>query len=286
MRRHTRIVIQGYPGSYHHEAAREYFGARHIECIPARSFEILGQTLREDQGCNYAVMAIENSIAGSILQNYRILRENEFWISGEVYLRVSHQLLGLPGQTIQDIRTVESHPMAIYQCYDFLNQHKHIGVVESADTALSAQRVAEQGLSAVAAIASRLAAKEYGLEILASDIETSKANYTRFFIISREAQYASLGNANKASIYLRVPHQHGSLLKVLQVISDDNINLSKLQSFPVTGELNNYYFHLDLEFEHISQYENCIDQLKSLTTGLEELGVYTKAAIYDHQHVK
>ena len=175
--------------------------------------------------------------------------------------------------------------MAIYQCYDYLNQYKEISVTESSDTALSAKLIAENKTQGVAAIASKLAAETYGLDIVAGDIETSKVNYTRFFIISREGQYSSIGNANKASIYLRVSHQEGSLLKALQIVADHNINISKLQSFPVTGEFSSYYFHLDLEFDHISHYESCIDQLKSVTKGLEELGIYTKASIHDHQTV-
>ena len=286
MKRKTKLVVQGYPGSFHDEAAQSYFGKNRVEIVPAKNFEILGQMLKEDLSFNYGVMAIENSIAGSILQNYKILRENEFWITGETYLRINHQLMALPGQQLSEIHTVESHPMAIYQCHDFLSKNRHISVVESADTALSASKVGSEQIKGVAAIGSRLAASTYGLEILAEDIETSKVNYTRFFVISREGQYTSLGLSNKASIYLRVPHQHGSLLKVLEVIANHNINISKLQSFPVTGEFNTYYFHLDLEFDHISQYENSIDELKHVTIGLEELGIYTKASIHDHQTVQ
>lgn len=285
MKRKTKLVVQGYSGSFHDEVARNYFGHNHVEIVPAASFNILAQILSEDKSVHYGVMAIENSIAGSILQNYKILRENSFWISGEANLRINHQLMALPGQTIKDLHTVESHPMAIYQCTKFFNQHRHIALKESADTALSAKDVADKKLKGVGAIASKLAAEIYGLEILGADIETSKVNYTRFIIISRQAEYTSLGNANKASIYLRVPHSHGSLLKVIQCIADHKINISKLQSFPVMGEMNTYYFHLDLEFEKIDQYENCIEEVREVSLGLEELGIYTKALINDHQAV-
>lgn len=285
MRRKTKLVVQGYPGSFHDEVARNYFGHNHVEIVPAPSFNVLAQILSEDQSVHYGVMAIENSIAGSILQNYKILREYGFWISGETNLRISHQLMALPGQTIKDLHSVESHPMAIYQCTEFFNKYRHISLKESPDTALSAKQVSDEKLKGVGAIASKLAAEIYGLEILESDIETSKVNYTRFIIISRQAEYTSLGNANKASIYLRVPHSHGSLLKVIQCIADHRINISKLQSFPVLGEMNTYYFHLDLEFEKIDQYENCIEEVRSVSIGLEELGVYTKAIIHDHQAV-
>lgn len=285
MRRKTKLVIQGYPGSFHDEVARNYFGQNRVEIIPAKSFTQLAQILKEDHTVHYGIMAIENSIAGSILQNYKILRENKFWISGEEYLRINHQLLALPGQTLADLHTVESHPMAIYQCEEYFNNLRHISLIESVDTALSAKKIFDHQLKGYGAIGSKHAGAIYNLEVLASDIETSKVNYTRFVIVSRQAQYNSLGNANKASIYLRVPHSHGSLLRVLQHITNFEINISKLQSFPVLGEINTYYFHLDLEFEDISQYENCLDEIRKVSSDLEELGVYKKAVIHDHQPV-
>lgn len=285
MKRQTKLVIQGYPGSFHDEVSRKYFGHHHIEIVPAKSFHTLAQMLAEDTSINYGVMAIENSIAGSILQNYKILREHDFWICGEEYLRIGMQLMVLPGQTMTDLHSVESHPMALYQVTEFFDKHRHISLSESADTALSAKRIKDENLLGVGAIASRMAAEVYGLDIIAPDIETSKVNYTRFVIISRQPEYSSLGNANKASIYLRVPHEHGSLLKVLQKITDHSINICKLQSFPVMGEFSTYYFHLDLEFDSFSQYENCIEEVKEVSSNLEELGVYKKAIIHDHQAV-
>ena len=285
MKRKTKLVIQGFPGSFHDEAARNYFGNNHIELIPAKSFNELAQRLVNDNTIHYAVMAIENSIAGSILPNYSLLRENNFWISGEIYLRISHNLMALPGQSLEDIHAAKSHPMALYQCLDYMNQLPHIELIESADTALTAQEISEQKLAGIAAIGSRLAAEIYGLDILAAEIETSKVNYTRFVIVSRQPEYTSLGSADKASIYLRVSHEHGSLLKVIQAIADHKINISKLQSFPVLGLLSTYYFHLDLEFEDIKQYENCIDSIKKVSTHFDELGIYKKAHIYDHQPI-
>lgn len=285
MKRQTKLIVQGFPGSFHDEAARQYFGNNRLEVIAARSFNELCQQLRQNLDINYGVMAIENSIAGSLLQNYSLLRENDFWISGEVYLRISHNLMALEGQSLDDITQIKSHPMALYQCLEFLNQYPQINNIEAEDTALVAQHIAEDNLLGVAAIGSKLAAELYGLKILASEIETSKVNYTRFIVISREAEYSSLGNADKASIYLRVSHQKGSLLKVLEKIANHNINISKLQSFPVLGKMNEYYFHLDLEFDHISQYEVCIEELRDVSFGLDELGIYKKAVIYDHQPI-
>lgn len=285
MRRQTKLIVQGFPGSFHDEAARQYFGNSRMELIPAKSFNELALNLANDHSINYGVMAIENSIAGSILQNYRLLRENDFWISGEVYLRISHNLMALPGQKLEDIKEAKSHPMALYQCLDYLNNIEHLSLIETEDTALTAQEISEQNLKSVAAIGSKLAAELYGLDILAAEIETSKVNYTRFVIVSRDGEYTSLGNADKASIYLRVSHNKGSLLKVIEKISNHNINISKLQSFPVMGKMNEYYFHLDLEFDHISQYEACMEEVKTVSFGLDELGIYKKATIYDHQAV-
>lgn len=284
MRRKTKLVVQGFPGSFHDEVARQYFG-NNIEIVPANSFNELAMTLSKDKTINYGVMAIENSIAGSILQNYRILRENNFWISGEAFLRISHNLMALPGQKLEDIVEAKSHPMAIYQCYDFLNKHPNITLSESDDTARIAKEISENKLKGIAGIGSKQAAEIYGLDIVAAEIETSKVNFTRFIIISRDGEYTSLGNANKASIYLRVAHDQGSLLKVIQKISDHRINISKLQSFPVLGKINEYYFHLDLEFDHITQYEDCIEEVKSVCFGFDELGIYKKAIIHDHQAV-
>ena len=286
MRRNTKLIVQGFPGSFHDEAARKYFGKNRIDITPARNFNELGQRLAEDHSLHYGIMAIENSIAGSLLQNYNILRANHFWITGEVYLRISHNLMALPGQSIDDIKVARSHPMALNQCLAFFDEHRHIALVESEDTALTAKEISEQGSQGVAAIGSRLAAELYNLEVVAEEIETSKVNYTRFIIMSRQAQYSTIGNADKASIYLIVSHDKGSLLKVLQTISDHNINISKLQSFPVLGEMSTYYFHLDLEFEHFTQYENCVEELRHVTKALDELGIYKRATIYDHQAIK
>lgn len=263
-----------------------FFGKNRVEAIPAESFNKLAHLVKEDNGIHYGTMAIENSIAGSILQNYRILRENKFWITGEVFMRIKHNLLALPGQKIEDIEEISSHPMALNQCLDFLKAHPRIKLVETSDTALSAKLIRDNGAKGKAAIASETAAELYELEILKEGIETSDVNYTRFFIVSKESEYSSIGNADKASIYLRVADKSGSLLKVLEAIAAQNINISKLQSYPVLNEISQYYFHLDLEFEHFTQYEAVIEELKGLTTALDELGIYKRAAIYDSIAVK
>ncbi len=270
-----KCLIQGYKGAFHEEAARKYFAERDIEIIPADSFDQLADGL--DNGtADIAIMAIENSIAGSILQNYRILREHKFWIFGEIYLRIRHQLMALANQNIAEINEVISHPMALNQCLQFLNKHKHINRKEFPDTALAAKEIAENNVKGVACIASEIAAKIYGLEILETNIETDNFNYTRFFLLSKTKQTV-IKNANQASIYIRVKHEKGSLLNVLKVISAADINMSKLQSFPVLGYPKEYYFYLDLEFDYIDQFNNCYAEIKNQCIACETLGVYNNA---------
>lgn len=269
------VAIQGYAGSFHDIAAKEYYPQYKLEILPCNSFDLLAVGLIEEKA-DVAIMAIENSIAGTILQNYRILRENHFWVSGEIYLRIAHHLLGVNHSSIHDIKEVASHPMAIHQCRQFLNLFPHWKVVESEDTALSAQHVASHRKANKACIASAEAAHLYGLQTLASNIETNKTNYTRFFIVNKKPLAVS-AHANKASVYIRIPDRKGQLLKVLQVIQDHDLNLSKLQSFPVLGSLREYFFHLDIEFDHIVQYQGLKDDLLSLTFEYDEIGIYQRA---------
>lgn len=275
-----KIIIQGELGCFHEEAAVKYFGHNGHDFVPARSFPDLAVHLDQHPHDHFAIMAIENSIAGSLLQNYRILREHGFRIVGEVYLRIKHHLMAWPGQEIHEIKEVVSHPMALNQCLVYLRD-KPMKMVESEDTALSAKRIAEKRMSGVAAIAGRRAAELYGLEILAEGIETSKVNYTRFFIVQAKGKPVPNVQVNKASIYLTVVDGRGKLLKVLEAISRHDINLSKLQSYPVLGELNRYYFHLDLEFDDLNEFEKCMSELQGCTDSLEVLGTYQKAEIDD-----
>lgn len=274
-----KVIVQGVSGCFHEEAAHKYFGELPLEIVPARTFSDLAHTLVHQPDDHIAIIAIENSIAGSLLQNYRIIRENHLRVIGEVYLRIEHHMMALAGQSIHDIYEVHSHPMALNQCLDFLRNHPHIQLVEKEDTALSAKVIRDENIQGVAAIASKTAADIYDMNILAEGIETSKINYTRFFITQDSTQPLALADFDKASIYLRVPHQKGSLVKVLQSISDHNINVSKLQSYPVLGEVNTYYFHLDLEFDDLDDYENCIDDLQEVTDMIEIIGLYCRDEI-------
>ncbi len=277
MSKKIKVIIQGHQGAFHDVASQEYFGERNIEIIPANSFNELGQRYKNDPTIDYGIMAIENSIAGTILPNYRILREHQFWIKGEIYLRIKMNLMCLPNQQLTDIKEVHSHPMAIYQCLQFLNQYPDFKLVESEDTALSAKYIVENKQLQTAAIASERAAELYGLQILENGIEDNKANYTRFFVVGRTPEIPT--QPNKASIWCRIAHQKGSLLKVLQAIESKGINLSKLQSFPVLGKLSEYFFHMDLEFDDLDQFYALKAEVTNMTVDFHELGIYKKADI-------
>jgi len=270
----TRISIQGYEGSFHQMAAQQFFG-KNVGVIPCATFRDvikLASNKKESEG---AVMAIENSIAGSILANYNLLQRSNLVITGEVYLQIRQNLLVNPGVTIDDIREVHSHPMAIQQCFDFLDKHEW-KLVETEDTALSAKHVHQHKSKHIAAIASKLAAELFDLEVLAPNIHTLKNNYTRFLILKREEAAQEIDGADKASVSFHTDHSRGSLARVLAQIAEDGINLSKLQSFPIPDTDFKYSFHADMEFEHINQFEKVIEDIKPLTEYLKIYGVYKR----------
>ncbi|UYZ62387.1 prephenate dehydratase [Hymenobacter weizhouensis] len=268
------IAIQGFNGSFHQLAAHRYFGP-HVPTVPCATF---GEVVRQVAagGASAAVMAIENSIAGSILPNYTLLRKSGLRVVGEVYLRIRQHLLALPGQQVADIREVHSHPMALLQCADFLEQHPHWRLVETEDTALSAQRIGQQRLAGVAAVAGERAAALFGLDMLAPDIQTEQHNYTRFLVVARPENSQEVAQPNKASLYFHTAHAQGSLARVLACIAEQGINLSKLQSCPMPGSTWHYYFHADLEFDQPEQLSAALHALAPVTEGLEVLGVYQK----------
>lgn len=267
-----KVTIQGYPGSFHQEAARKFLG-KHIEVIPCDNFRDvvkIGANKKESDG---AVMAIENSIAGSILPNYNLLKKSNLHIIGEVYLQIKQNLLVNPGVKLEDIKEVHSHTMALQQCYAFLDQYKW-KLVESEDTALSAKHIHQHKSKHIAAIASKLAADIYELDIIAPSIQTMKNNYTRFLILQRDDMAHEVQDANKASVYFVTDHSKGSLVKVLSKIADAGINLSKLQSFPIPGSDFQYSFHADMEFDAIRQFEKVSEAIKKVTQEYKIYGVY------------
>ncbi len=270
-----RIAIQGYEGSYHQRAAEHYF-KRTVDVLPAHTFQDLVWLAEDKSKTEGAIMAIENSIAGSIGPNYTLLLKSNLKIVGEIYTRIEHNLMALPGTKIEDLKEVRSHHMAIEQCRKFFHQYPDVHLVEAPDTALSAREIAEGNLQGIGAIASDTAAKLYGLEVLGKGIETVKNNYTRFLILSREEALNGTHEANKASVHFRVSHDPGSLLKALEIISANGLNMSKIQSFPVIDEEWRYYFHVDLEFAELARYEATIEGLKGVTEMLNVLGVYKK----------
>jgi len=220
-------------------------------------------------------MAIENSIAGSILANYNLLQKSNLKIIGEIYLQIKQNLLVNPGVKLEDIREVHSHTMALQQCYDFLDKHKW-KLVETEDTALSAKHVHQHKSKHIAAIASKLAAELFQLEVLAPGIQTMKNNYTRFLMLQRQDVAQTVNDANKASVNFHTDHSRGSLAKVLTKIAEGGINLSKLQSFPIPGSDFKYSFHADMEFDSINQFETVIDQIRPLTEEVKIYGVYKR----------
>jgi len=221
-------------------------------------------------------MAIENSLAGSILPNYALVRDSGKKIIGEIFLRIRHNLLVLPGQNIHDIREVYSHPMAILQCQDFFKQYPDIRLFDSLDTALSAKEISDKKLKGVGAIASSLAAEKYKLEILASGIETNKLNYTRFLLLSDEENGVPLSEKNIASIYFTLGHEIGSLSKILMILSFYNMNLSKIQSLPIIGKEWEYQFYIDLEFNNYDMYKKAIEAIKPFSDKIGILGEFKK----------
>lgn len=273
----TRVSIQGFEGSFHQEAARQFHGkqVKVICCATFREVVKIAADKKESEG---GVMAIENSIAGSILANYNLLQKSKLRIIGEVYLHIRQNLLVNPGVKLQDIKEVHSHPMAIQQCLDFLDQYNW-RLVESEDTALSAKNIHKHRSKHIAAIASKLAAEIYQLEILAPGIQSLKNNYTRFLILQRAEEVKEVLDANKASINFHTDHSKGSLAKVLNIIADAGINLSKLQSMPIPGSDFKYSFHADMEFDSTAQLNQAIGEVKKRTEALQVLGVYKSGKI-------
>jgi prephenate dehydratase len=272
-KRMMKIAIQGEAGSFHEVAAREYFGDGITEIIPCSTFDQTIESAKSNQA-DFAVMAIENARAGSILYNYTLIRESGLKIMGEINLRIRQNLMALPGQKITDIKEIRTHPIAISQCMTFLNDHPGITLIESDDTAGSARDISVNKLSGVAAIASANAARLYGLDIIANGIETYKKNYTRFLIIGHKSK----GNrdGNKTSVCFSVGHQPGSLANVLVKLAELEINLTKIQSVPRLNGSWEYMFYLDLELPDSSSIEVLQNELNEYTRDLEVLGVYMK----------
>ena len=267
-----KIAIQGFEGSFHQIAAQHFFG-KEVTVLPCATFSQVVRLAENKEESNGGIMAIENSIAGSILPNYNLLQKSNLKIIGEVYLQIDQNLLVNPGVTLQDIKEVHSHPMAIQQCLPYLEQH-HWKLVETEDTALSAKHIHQHRSKHTAAIASLLAAELFGLSVLSPSIQSQKNNYTRFLVVQKNGEATE--GANKSSVNFYTDHSRGSLANVLTKIAAGGINLSKLQSFPIPGSNWKYSFHADMEFESVVQFNEVIKEMKGATEFIKVYGIYQK----------
>lgn len=291
-----KVAIQGIGGCNHYIAAMEFFKEDCVETVDCDTFKGLANLVASDSSV-LAMMAIENTIAGSILQNYRLIRENDLVIVGEYKLRISHSLVALPGVKIEEITEVNSHPMALMQCADFLERHPNIKLVEKDDTAGSAKWIKENNLRDHAAICPSGAAELYGMNILAEGIETNKRNFTRFLVLANksvakevlmqlnkekingtEDSMQSNQWVNKSSMVFTLPHSSGSLSKVLAVLSFYDMNLTMIQSLPIVGKEWEYQFYINLLFNDYKRYIQAIDAIKPLCKEFKILGEYAEGS--------
>lgn len=274
-----KVTIQGVRGCYHEVTANNFFQGEGVEVIECDTFnEVFSRVCSHE--ADYAVVAIENTIAGSLLQNYELLNKSGLRIIGEYKQRISHCFAVLPGQTIADLTEVWSHPIALMQCTDFLSTVPHVKVVEKSDTALSAKMISEGQLMGHAAICSREAAGIYGLEVLESGIESNKRNFTRFMILTtpeNAQKHNEEKEINKASLAFALPHTEGSLSQVLSIFSFYGLNLTKIQSLPIIGREWEYLFYIDLRFSDPVKYRQSIEAIKPLTKDFITFGEYHEA---------
>lgn len=272
-----KIAIQGIKGSNHYQVAKDYFGVD-IELVECMSFDKMVDHLLQNTA-DKGVMAIENSIAGSIIPNYALIHHNNLHIIGEHYLSIHHHLMALKGQTMANIQEVHSHPMALLQCKEFFRAYPDTKLVEDSDTAETAKRIQEKQLMGIAAIAPKIAAELYGLEILASEIQTIKNNATRFIIIKTKNKVLPEHEINKASLRFLTDHKRGSLAAVLNVMSDCRLNLTKIQSLPVIERPWKYAFFVDVTFDAYTDYAKAKSLLEIMAEEFKVLGEYKNARL-------
>ena len=271
-----QIAIQGIEGSFHDIAAHRFFEGEELELVCCDTFEEMFARLK-GQTDMLGLMAIENTIAGSLLHNYELLRDSGMTIVGEHKLRISHSIMCLPGEGWDDLREVHSHPIALMQCRKFLSQHQGLKAVEAADTAGSAKNISEKGLKGHAAICSKFAAPLYGMKILEEGIETNKHNFTRFLVLAHPERATAIRQTrrtDKASLVFTLPHEEGSLSAILSVLSFYKLNLTKIQSLPIIGQEWQYMFYIDLSFGDEKRYRQALGAITPLTRELKQLGIY------------
>ena len=274
-----KVAIQGVEGAFHEIAAREYFKLEDkVEILPCNTFREVISAVKKDPAL-VGIMAIENTIAGSLLQNHELIRESDLTVIGEKKIHISHCLASLQEDSIHDISEINSHPIALMQCGDFLESLPNIKIVEKEDTALSAKMIAEKDLKGHAAICSKYAAELYGMKILAQGIETNKRNFTRFLLLANRWVAEDLLRditPNKSSIVFTLPHTEGSLSKVLTILSFYDVNLTKIQSLPIIGCEWEYLFYIDVSFNNYMRYKQAVDAAIPLTKDFKILGEYTE----------
>jgi prephenate dehydratase len=271
------VAIQGIKGSFHHIVSQQYFGNDMVleECM---SFDRVVDSLLNKR-CEAGIMAIENSIAGSILPNYALIDNYQLHIIGEHYLDIQHHLMALPNQSIEDIKEVYSHPMALLQCKEFFKKHPHIKLIEDKDTAEVAERIQLNQLKGIAAIASTLAAELFELEILAESIQTIKHNETRFVIVKTSNSEIAENDINKASLKFDTDHKRGSLAAILNVMSDCKLNLTKIQSLPKIETPWKYSFFVDVTFEDYEHFRKAKSIIQIMSEKFKILGEYKNSRL-------
>ncbi len=274
-----KIAIQGVNGAFHEIAAKEYFG-KDITTLNCNQFKDLFYAV-EHGTADYGIVAIENTIAGSILENYTLLKKSKLKVIGEISLHITQNLMALPGTKIEDVTEVYSHPIAIMQSKEYLDNYPAMKIINWSDTASSAQKIADEHLAHAAAIASEYAAELYGLEIIACQIQTNKKNYTRFLVVSRAA--VNSPENNKASVCFELTHQPGSLVDVLAAFKKYDINLTKIQSLPILGSPYQYTFYLDLEWKDKAKFDKSLTEVLKLVSNLSVLGEYKRDEKFNYE---
>lgn len=267
-----KVAIQGIQGSFHQQVANNYFGDT-IEIVECKTFKEVAKQL--DKGLvDYGIMAIENSIAGALIPNYALIDDFHFNVLGEYFLKISLNLMALPGQSIKDIKEVHSHPIALLQCAKFLEKHKHIKLIESPDTAITAKNIANQQIHGIAALAGPAAAEVFNLEILAPEVQSVESSITRFMILEKKKMSISSTEVNKASLKFELDDTPGSLATLLNVVNNCKLNLTKIQSMPIIEKPFQYSFFVDVVFEKYKHYEKAKKVLEIMTTHFKVLGEY------------
>lgn len=271
-----KVAIQGIEGSFHDIAAHRFFDGEEVELVCCDTFEEMFTRLKDTPDM-LGIMAIENTIAGSLLHNYELMRDSGMTIVGEHKLRISHSIMCLPGDGWDDITEVNSHPVALMQCRKFLSSHPNLKVVEVSDTAGAAADISRERRHGHAAICHRDAADIYGMKVLQEGIETNKHNFTRFLILAHPKKATAIRNTrhiDKASLVFTLPHEEGSLSAILSVLSFYKLNLTKIQSLPIIGQEWQYMFYIDLSFNDEKRYRQALNAITPLTRELKQLGIY------------